>query len=78
MSDNTHTVRQLLAEVCAVDPDSIRPDASLVEYGLDSARSSDLVVALEDAFPGNVRDEAIAKMKTLTDIVNFVEARKAS
>jgi len=75
MSDNTHTVRQLLAEVCALDPTSIKPDAPLIDYGLDSARAIDLIVGLEGAFAIRIPDEAAAKMKTLKDIVAYVEGR---
>jgi acyl carrier protein len=75
MSDKTHIVRQLLAEVCAVDPASVQPDAALIDYGLDSARAIDLIVGLEEAFTIRIPDDAVAKMKTLRDIVTYVEAR---
>lgn len=75
MSDNAYTVRQLLAEVCAVDPASVQLDAPLIDYGLDSARAIDLIVGLEEAFSIRIPDEAVAKMKTLNDIVAYVKAR---
>lgn len=78
MSETAHKVRQLVAEVCAVDPNAIQLQTSLIQYGLDSARAIDLVVALEDAFGVRISDEAAAKMKTLEDIVTFVEGRRQS
>jgi acyl carrier protein len=75
MSDNTYIVRGILAEVCAVEPDALAPDAPLIDYGLDSARAIDLLVALEETFGIRIPDEAAAKMRTLKDIVLYVEAR---
>ena len=70
-------VRQILAEVCALDPSTLQPDAPLIDYGLDSARAIDLILGLEGAFGIHIPDEATATMKTLKDIVAYVEARTA-
>lgn len=77
MSDNAYIIRQLLAEVCALDPTSVQPDAPLIDYGLDSARAIDLIVGLEEAFGIRIPDDAVAKMKTLQDITNYVKGRSA-
>jgi len=68
-------IRRLLAEVCALDPASLRGDAPLIEYGLDSARAIDLLVSLEEAFGVQIPDEAARDMRTLEDIVRYVKAR---
>jgi acyl carrier protein len=74
--DDALKVRELLAEACAVDPDAIGADKPLIDYGLDSARAIELIVALEDAFGVRISDEAAASMKTLSDIVAFVRATR--
>jgi acyl carrier protein len=68
-------IRRLLAEVCALDPSSLRADAPLIEYGLDSARAIDLLVSLEETFGVEIPDLAARDMRTLDDIVRYVKAR---
>ncbi|WP_197321905.1 acyl carrier protein [Saccharomonospora sp. NB11] len=50
------------------------PDAPLVNYGLDSVRSIDLIVELEGIFGLEISDEQAASMQTLRDVVTQVAA----
>jgi acyl carrier protein len=50
------------------------PDAPLVDYGLDSVRSIDLIVEMESLFGVQISDEQAASMQTLRDVVNQVTA----
>lgn len=50
------------------------PDAPLVNYGLDSVRSIDLIVELEGIFGLEISDEQAASMQTLRDVVSQVAA----
>lgn len=50
------------------------PDAPLVNYGLDSVRSIDLIVELEALFGLRISDEQAASMQTLHDVVKQVTA----
>jgi len=70
-------IKRLLAEVCALDEGSIRADVPLLEYGLDSARGIDLLVALEGEFDIRIPDVDIAKMRTLADVAVYVQDRVA-
>lgn len=69
------TVAELLATTVGADPARVRPDARLVEYGLDSARAVDLVIALEEAFGIEIPDADAARLKTLRELVGYVERR---
>jgi acyl carrier protein len=71
-------VKRHLMEVCAVDASAIRPDVPLLEYGLDSARGIDLLVALEAEFDIRIPDQDAAKLSTLADIVAYVRERVAA
>jgi acyl carrier protein len=75
VSSRSNTIKQLLAEVCAIDPASIVGDRPLLEYGLDSARAIDLLVALEGEFDIRIPDADASAMRTLDDVVAYVEKR---
>ncbi|KDQ70096.1 acyl carrier protein [Streptomyces halstedii] len=49
-------------------------DVPLVDYGLDSIRSINLVVDMEAAFDVRISDEQAASMETLRDVVDQVTA----
>ncbi|MER7079694.1 acyl carrier protein [Saccharopolyspora kobensis] len=53
------------------------PDAPLVDYGLDSVRSIDLVVEMESLFDVDISDEQAALMLTLRDVADQVTASRA-
>lgn len=50
------------------------PEAPLVEYGLDSIRSIDLVVEMESLFDVAISDEQAVAMRTLRDVVAQITA----
>lgn len=75
MSDVPSGVRELVAQACAVDVAAVKPDGRLVEYGMDSVRAVDLLVALEDRFGIEISDAEAAGMKTVADIVRCIEAK---
>ncbi len=67
-------VRDILAEQLDIDEDLITPDASIVDdLGADSLDIVDLVMSLEDEFDTEIPDEAIENIKTVGDIVHFIE-----
>ena len=67
-------IKEILAEQLSVDPDKITMD-SLLEEDLDanSLDAIDIVMSIEDEFRIEVPDEVIADMKSVGDIVNFIE-----
>ena len=67
-------VVQILAEQLSVDPDKITMDSMLEEdLDADSLDAIDIVMSIEDEFGIEVTDEAITDMKSVGDIVNFIE-----
>ena len=70
-------VVQILAEQLSVDPDKITMDSMLEEdLDADSLDSIDIVMSIEDEFGIEVPDEVIAEMKSVADIVNFIESNQ--
>ncbi len=71
-------IKQELATICAInDANSIKDEAWLIEYGLDSLRSMELVMALEDYFQIELSDEAIGRLQTVGDVVTLIERQTA-
>ncbi len=67
-------VVQILADQLSIDPDKITMDSLLEEdLDADSLDAIDIVMSIEDEFEIEVPDEAIADMKSVGDIVNFIE-----
>ena len=67
-------VKGILAEQLDIDEDSIPADSSIVEdLGADSLDIVDLVMSLEDEFDTEIPDEAIEGIKTVGDIVHYIE-----
>lgn len=50
------------------------PDVPLVDYGLDSVRSINVIVELESRFDVQISDEQAATMRTLRDVVDQLSA----
>lgn len=71
-------VRDILAEQLDISEDSITSDSSIVDdLGADSLDIVDLVMSLEDEFDTEIPDEAIENIKTVGDIVRYIEENLA-
>ncbi len=67
-------VNEILIEGFEVEPDLLRPEASLVDdLGLDSLDGVDIVVAMEKAFGCRIEEAEARAMRTLKDIYDSVE-----
>jgi acyl carrier protein len=71
-------VKQRLAQVCALSPAQITDDARLIEYGLDSLRSMELIVELEEHFAIALDDEAIVRVRTVADLIHLIEQQRSA
>ncbi len=68
-------VREILSEQLDVDEDKIELTTSLSDdLGADSLDAIDVVMTIEDQYSIEVPDDVIETMKTVEDIVNFIEA----
>jgi acyl carrier protein len=68
-------VKRHVAEVCALEPGAIREDARLVEYGMDSVRAIDLLVALEHEFQIEIPDREVPRLQTVKDVVAYIDGK---
>ena len=69
-------VKKILMEQLDVDEGAISLDSSVIDdLGADSLDIVDMVMSLEEEFDMEVPDDEIETMKTVGDIVKFIEAK---
>ena len=67
-------VKEILSEQLGISVDKIELSSNLAEdLGADSLDAIDIVMSIEDQYSIEVPDETIENMKTVEDIVNFIE-----
>ena len=66
-------VRDIIVETLGCDAEQVTMDASLAD---DPLASVELVMALEEATGISIEDSALAEMKTVGDVMNYLNAHK--
>lgn len=67
-------VRDIVVDQLDVDADKVTMSASISEdLGADSLDIVDLVMSLEEEFDMEIPDEAVENIKTIGDIVKYIE-----
>jgi len=66
-------ITKIISEVCHIEYGKVVADRDLLEYGIDSARAMDLVIAIEDAFDVEISDELMIQLRTANDIAQAVK-----
>ena len=67
-------IRKILCEQFELEEDRVTMESNLIgDLGADSLDVIDLAMSIEDEFDIEVPDEEIEKIKTVGDIVRFVE-----
>lgn len=70
-------VSTLIAKQLKVAPEKVTREARLVEdLGADSANVMVLIMDLEDQFNMQVEDSAITELKTVGDVVDYIQTRQ--
>ena len=69
-------IREIIVEQLDVDEDKVTTDASITEdLGADSLDVVDMVMSIEESFDLEIPDEEVENIKTVGDIVKFIEAK---
>ena len=67
-------IREIICEQLELSEDIVTMDAILLEdLGADSIDLVDLVMTFEDEFDMEISDEALENIKTVGDIVRYIE-----
>lgn len=70
-------VKEVIVETLNCDEAEVKIEASLTEdLKADSLDAVELNMALEDEFEISIPDEALAEMKTVSDIVSYIDTHK--
>lgn len=69
-------VREILAQQLEIEIKDVNIDSLIIDdLGATSLDIYDIVMSLEDEFKVEVPDEFIEKVKTVSDIVDFLEEK---
>lgn len=67
-------VKSIIAEQLDIDPESVTYEASITDdLGADSLDVVDLVMSFEDEFGVEIPDDAVETIRTVSDIVKYIE-----
>ena len=67
-------VKEILVDQLDVEEEKVTMEASIVDdLGADSLDLVDLVMSLEEEFDVEIPDEQVENIKTVGDIVNYIE-----
>jgi acyl carrier protein len=71
------TLKSLISSDLGVDEDTIDMDSRLIEdLGADSLDAVELIMSIEDTFEIEVADSDADSLKTVKDIVEYIENHK--
>ena len=67
-------VKESLADILSCDADKIELDTDLVrDLGVDSIDTVELIIAVEDTYDIKISDKDAEDLKTVGDVVEFIE-----
>ncbi|MDH4227402.1 MAG: acyl carrier protein [Deltaproteobacteria bacterium] len=69
-------VKKIIAEQLNVSEDEVKPGASFMDdLGADSLDIVEMVMALEEEFSVEIPDEDVEKIKTVGEVVSYIEKK---
>ncbi len=69
-------VKEVIVEQLGVDAEKVRSDASFIDdLGADSLDIVELVMAMEEEFDIEIPDEEAEKLKTVSDVVSYLQTK---
>ena len=70
-------VREIVVDQLSVDPDDVAVESTFIDdLGADSLDIVELIMAFEEEFGIEIPDSAAEKIKTVQDVVTFIDQNK--
>ena len=70
-------VKDIIVDQLDADEDAVKMEAVIIDdLGADSLDVVDLVMSIEEEFDIEIPDEAVEKIKTVGDIVSYIESNQ--
>ena len=70
-------IKSIVADQLGVDESQVTEDASFVDdLGADSLDTVELIMSFEEEFGVEIPDTEAEKIKTVQDVINYIEAHK--
>lgn len=70
-------VQSIVAERLSVDPEQVTPDAEFIgDLKADSLDLVEVIMALEQEFDLEIKDDEAENIRTVNDAVSFIEAHE--
>ena len=78
MSETAERVKKIVVEHLGVEGDKVTEEASFIDdLGADSLDIVELVMAFEEEFGVEIPDDAVEKITTVKDAIDYIEQNKA-
>jgi len=75
--DTFEKVKSIVVEQLGVDEKEVKMDAAYIDdLGADSLDIVELIMAFEEEFGIEIPDEAAEKIKTVQDVVSYIDQNK--
>lgn len=72
-------VVEIIVEQLGVNEEDVTPEKSFVEdLNADSLDSTELIMTFEQKFGFDISEEDSEKLKTVGDVINYIEQKKAN
>lgn len=70
-------IKKVLVDAINVDEEAVTAEANLKDdLGIDSLAAVELALELETEFDVRIEDDELAKLETVQDIIDIIEAKK--
>ena len=77
MAVDVNKIREIVVEQLGVDPEEVKIESSFIDdLGADSLDTVELIMAFEEEFGIEIPDEAAEKIKTVQDVVSYIDQNK--
>ena len=72
-------VKTIICDQLTIEPEKVTTTASFIEdLGADSLDIVELVMTMEEEFDMDIPDEEAEKMKTVGDVINYINAKASA